>query len=118
MGCQVVSTSSSNCRLINWDNSSIRVSNKSSIRSIASTVTGTIARTIDSWGNASIHSTKHTLGSKRVSTGSSNGWLIKRDNSSVGVSNKLGVQVEWSSISVADSSIRTRDNKGSSSSIS
>jgi hypothetical protein len=50
-----------------------------------------------------------------VSTGSSNSWLINRDNSSIGVSNKLGVQVEWSTISIANSSIRSRCNKRSSS---
>merc|ERR1711942_389456 len=95
MGSKVVSTGSSHSRFINRDNSSIRVSNKSSIRSIASS--------IGNWSSSSINSTINSLGSKMVSTCSSNSRLIKRNNSSVGMSNKLGVQVERSSIAVGTS---------------
>jgi len=111
VGSQVVSTGSSNSRLINWDNSSIGVSNKSSIWSI----TSTIASSIGSWGTGGINSSVNSLGSKMVCTGSSNSWLINRDNSSIGVSNKLGVQVERSSIAITNSSIRSRGKERSSS---
>merc|ERR1712106_471599 len=63
-----------------------------------------------------MNSTIDSLGSKMVSTGSSDSWLINRDNSSIWVSNKLGVQVEGSTITVANSRIRSRSNKRSSSS--
>merc|ERR1711874_214894 len=106
MGSQVVSASSSNSRLINWDNSSVRVSNKSSIRSIASS--------IGNWSSSSVNSTINSLGSKMVSTGSSNSWFINRNNSSVRMSNKVGVQVERSSIAVAKSSNgSSRNRRGS-----
>merc|ERR1712106_1123979 len=58
-----------------------------------------------------MNSTIDSLGSKMVSTGSSDSWLINRDNSSIWVSNKLGVQVEGSTITVANSRIRSRSNK-------
>merc|ERR1712128_374968 len=58
-----------------------------------------------------MNSTIDSLGSKMVSTGSSDSWLINRDNSSIWVSNKLGVQVEGSTITVVNSRIRSRSNK-------
>merc|ERR1712002_474952 len=96
VGGKVVSTSSSNSWLINRDNSSIGVSNKASIRSVASS--------ISNWSSSSINSTVHSLGSKMVSTCSSNSRLINRNNSTVGMSNEVSVQVERSSIAVANSS--------------
>merc|ERR1719315_939445 len=88
MGSKVVSTGSSHSRLINGDN-------KSSIRSIASS--------ISNWSSSSINSTINSLGSKMVSTCSSNSRFIKRNNSSVGVSNELSVQVKGASITVGSS---------------
>merc|ERR1719278_1207153 len=107
MGSKVVSTGSSHSRLINRYNSSIRVSNKSSIRSIAST--------ISYWSSSSINSTVNSLGSKMVSTCSSNSRFIKRNNSSIGMSNKLCVQVERTSIAVANSSNGSSSNSRNSS---
>merc|ERR1740131_405302 len=107
MGSKVVSTSSSDSWLINRDNSSVRVSNKASIRSIASS--------ISNWSSSSINSTINSLGSKMVSTGSSNCRLINRNNSSVGVSNKVSVQVEGTSITIANSSNGSSSNSGNSS---
>merc|ERR1712236_175747 len=56
-----------------------------------------------------------------ISTSSSNSWFIKRNNSSVGVSNELSVQVKGASIAVGSSiswgisSISGSNNWGSSS---
>merc|ERR1712029_1324235 len=107
MGSKVVSTGSSHSRLINRDNSSIRVSNKSSIRSIAIT--------IGNWSSSSINSTINSLGSKMVSTCSSNSRFIKRNNSSVGMSSEVSVQVERTSIAVANSSNGSSSNSRNSS---
>jgi len=60
-------------RLINWDNSSVGISNETTIGSHG--------------GSVSIYSTIDTLGEKVVSTGGSNSRGIYRDNGSVGVSN-------------------------------
>merc|ERR1711892_674704 len=74
-------------------------------------ISTSITSSISSGSSSSINSTIDSLGSKMVSTSSNDSWLINRDNSSVGVSNKLGVQVEGSTITVANSSIRSRSNK-------
>merc|ERR1719437_200348 len=90
MSCKVISTGSSNSRLINWDNSSIGMSYKTSIRSISSSISN---RTC-----SGIYSTIDSLGSKMISTGSSNSRLINGNKSSIRVGNKLSVQVEGTSI--------------------
>merc|ERR1719315_783706 len=48
-------------------------------------------------------SISNSLGSKMISTSSSNSWFIKRNNSSVGVSNELSVQVKGAGIAVGSS---------------
>ena len=106
MGSKVISTSSSNSRLINWDNSSIWVSNKLGVKvegtsitiggnwgsnwgnwgssnSWSSRVSSNWRSSNSNWGSSSINC---SLGSKMISTGSSNSWLINRDNSSIGES--------------------------------
>merc|ERR1719244_68195 len=83
MGSKVISTSSSNSRLINWDNGSIGMSYKSSISNRSS---------------SSINSTIDSLSSKMFSTSSSNSRLIDGSDSSIRVGNKLCVQVEGTSI--------------------
>jgi len=95
----VVSTSSSNSRLINRDNSTIGVGNQTSIGSISSSI---VVR------SRGIDTSIDTLGSKVVSTGSSNSGLISRSDSTVGVSNKGG-DVEGSAVSISGSS----NNRGS-----
>merc|ERR1719430_2403664 len=54
----------------------------------------------NSWGSSSI---SNSLGSKMISTSSSNSWFIKRNNSSIRVSNELSVQVKGASIAVGSS---------------
>merc|ERR1719292_129808 len=74
---------------ISWGISSISGSNRSSIANTSIPITSTIpsisiASSI-SWSIASISQTCSKLGSKMVSTGSSNCWLINRSHSSVRV---------------------------------
>merc|ERR1719312_56392 len=97
----VISTSGSNSGLINRDNSTVGVGNQTSIRSISSSIV-VRSRGIDTSDNS--------LGSKVLSTGSSNSRLISRSHSSVGVSNKGG-DMEGSSISIRS---RGSSNNGSS----
>merc|ERR1719317_1172512 len=54
----------------------------------------------NNWGSSSI---SNSLGSKMISTCSSNSRLIKRNNSSVGMSNELSVQVKRTSIAIGTS---------------
>merc|ERR1719402_943319 len=99
LGGKVVSTGSSNSGLINWDNSSIWVSNKLGVKVERTSIT-IGANWSSNWGNCS-SSISLSLGNKVVSTGSSNSWLINRDNSAIGVSNELGVEVQWSLVTVS-----------------
>jgi len=119
LGEEVVSTGSSHCRLINRHNSSVGVSNQgrdsSNWASIGGRGSGVGDRggsncrsssignswsSSNNWGLSSIDS---SLGGEVFSTGSSNSRLINRHNSTIGVSNKLGVQVEGSSVSIGGS---------------
>merc|ERR1719357_2266436 len=86
----MISTGSSNRRLINGNNSSVGVSHETSIWSISSSISN---RT-----SSGIYSTIDSLGSKMISTGSSNSRLINGNNCSIRVGNKMGVQVEGTSI--------------------
>ena len=52
----------------------------------------------NNWGSSGI---SLSLGNKVISTGSSNSWLINRDNSTIGVGNELGVKVQWSLVSIS-----------------
>merc|ERR1711982_117238 len=88
----MVSTCSSNSRLIK--RSSIAVANSSN---------GSSSNSRNSSNNRGSSSISNSLGSKMISTGSSNSWFIKRTNSSVGVSNELSVQVKRTSIAIGTS---------------
>merc|ERR1712081_85590 len=91
-GCKMSSSCSSNCWLINWNNSSIGVSNKTKMCHTMSSSNG---------GNCSICSrsiSNSSLSSKMVSTCSSYSRFISRNNSSIRMSYKVGVQVKGSSI--------------------
>merc|ERR1719481_286468 len=105
----MVSTGSSNCRLINRNNSSVGVSNKVSVQveGASITVANSSNRSSSNSGNSSDHrgssSVSNSLRSKMVSTGSRNSWFIKRSNSSVRVSNELSVQVKGTSIAIGSS---------------
>jgi len=102
----VVSTSGSNSWGVYGDNSTIGVSDKASKRSRVSSIGNRGSREGNSrssgknWGLSSID---NSLSGKVLSTGSSNSWLINRDNSTVGVSNKLSVKVEGASVSIVGS---------------
>merc|ERR1712221_23948 len=105
-GIEVSSSSLNNCWFVGGDNGSIGVGDEaivswsnsrdgwdSSISSMGNWGSGNSWSSIGSMGNSS-------LGAKVLSTGSSNGGLINGDNSSVGVTNELSVQVEGTSISM------------------
>merc|ERR1711892_781231 len=115
MGSQVVSTSSSNSRLINWDNSSIEVSNKLCVQVEGSTITVANSSIGSRCNKRSSSSISNSLGCKMISTGSSNSWLIKRNNSSIRVSNKLCVQVKRTSVTIRSISgiSKTSSNRSS-----
>merc|ERR1712106_190779 len=50
-----------------------------------------------------LSSIDNSLSGKVLSTGSSNSWVINRDNSTIGVSNELSVEVEGTSVSIVGS---------------
>jgi len=109
----MVSTGSGNSGLINRDNSAIGVSDQA-------VESSGVSSTIDCGGSgSSIKTSNNSLGGQMVSTGSSDSGLINRDNSAVGVSNQLSVEVEGASIAVVDggngSSNSNGGNSGSSS---
>merc|ERR1712106_434798 len=114
-------TGMSNSWFINRNNSSVGVSNKLGVQvkgtsiSISGSITWSISSitktTSNKWGSSSI---SNSLGGKIVSTGSSNSWLIKRNNSSVGMSNKLCVQVKRTGVTIRSISgiSKTSSNRG------
>merc|ERR1712106_770398 len=117
-------TGMSNSWFINRNNSSVGVSNKLGVQvkgtsiSISGSITWSISSitktSSNNWGSSSI---SNSLGGKMVSTGSSNSWLIKRNNSSVGMSNKLCVQVKRTGVTIRSISgiSKTSSNRGRSS---
>jgi len=108
----MVSTGSGNSGLINRDNSAIGVSDQA-------VETSGVSSAIDSGGSSSsVQTSNNSLGGQVVSTGGGNSGLINRDNSAIGVSNQLSVEVEGASIAVVDggngSSKSNGGNSGSS----
>jgi len=113
----VVGTGSSNGGLINRDDGSVGVGNKVGVEVQGATIA------VGNWGSVGVDSTNSdgsgndgsssnngssssvgsSLGGKVVGTSSSNSGLVSRDNGTVGVGNKVGVQVEGASIAVARS---------------
>jgi len=90
----VVGTGSSNSGLINRDDSAIGVSHKA-IESSG------VSSSVDSGGNGSgVETSSNSLGGEVISAGSGDSGLINRDNSAIGVSDQLGVEVEGASIAV------------------
>merc|ERR1719295_1352027 len=83
VGSKVLSTGSNNVGLINRDNSTVGVGNKTSV------------------GNSG--SVGKSMGSKVVSLGSSNSGLINRDNSTVGVGSKTAIGISSIGIGVGTS---------------
>merc|ERR1719430_2795827 len=98
-GIKVFSSSSSHCMFIHRNQSSIGVSDQSSIRSDAisssnrgSSSINTTNRGESSNGRASC-SIGSSLGSKVFSTSSSHRWLINRNQSSIRMANQSSVPV-------------------------
>merc|ERR1719186_1898747 len=96
-GGKVVGTGSSNGRLINRDSGSVGVTNQVGVQvegaRVASSVASVDGSSSDGRGscvaNTSISkSSTATTSSKVVGTGSSNCWLVHRDNGTVGVTNQ------------------------------
>jgi len=102
----MVSTGSGNSGLINRDNSAIGVSDQA-------VESSGVSSTIDCGGSgSSIKTSNNSLGGQMVSTGSSDSGLINRDNSAVGVSNQLSVEVEGASIAVVDGGNGSSNSNG------
>jgi len=104
----MVSTGSGNSGLINRDNSAIGVSDQA-------VESSGISSAIDGRGSSSsVQTSNNSLGGQMVSTGSSDSGLINRDNSAIGVSNQLSVEVEGASIAVVDGGNGSSNSNGSS----
>ena len=98
-GSKVIGTGSGNGRLVSWDDGTVGVADQGSVQ---------VERPGVAVGNngSSVGNSKSSVGmvattsGKVVGTGGSNCRLINRNNSSVGMTNKGSVQVEWSRITV------------------
>jgi len=100
----VISTGGSNGGLVNRDDSAIGVSHEA-------VESSGVSSSVDSGGSGSgVKTSNNSLGGEVIGTGSGDSGLINGDNSAIGVSNQLGVEVEGTSIAVVVS------NSGSSSS--
>merc|ERR1712001_126665 len=114
LGGEVVGTGSSHSRFVNGDDGAVGVGDKVGVQvegtSVA--VARSVGTSVDDSGNGSNRSNRSSSGNDRgssnngssssessslggevVSTGSGDGRLINRDNSTVGVGDKVGVQV-------------------------
>ena len=110
------STSSSDLWGFNGDNGTIGVGNKCSVQVEGSTIAmgnnGTsVGNSRRGVGNGNTNMA--AAGSKVVSTSCSNGRLINRNNSSVGMADKGGVQVERSRIAVGNNWSSVGKNRAS-----
>ena len=94
--CKMCSSSSNNCWFINRNNCSIGVSNKAQM---SNTMSSSMAMAISSMTISSMGN--NTLCSKMVSTGSNYSRFICRDNSSIRMSYKVGVEIKRSTIAIA-----------------
>jgi len=118
LGGQMIGTSGGDSGLINGDNSAVRVSDQLCVE-----VEGASIAVVDrgnggnGWssgigdrgngGGCGVAEGRGigvglSLDSKMISTGGGNSGLINRDNSAIGVSNQLCVEVEGASIAVVD----------------
>jgi len=92
----MVGTGGGNSGLVNGDNSAIGVSDQAvESRGVSSSIDG-------GGSSSSVDTSNNSLGGQMIGTGGSNSRLINRDNSAVGVSNQLGVEVEGAGIAVVD----------------
>jgi len=102
----VVSAGSGNSGLINGDNGTVGVSDKA-------VESSGVSSSVDSGGSGSgVKTSSNSLGGQVISTGSGNSGLINGNNSAIGVSNELGVQVEGAGIAVGNSGSSSSDGGG------
>ena len=95
LGGEVISTSSLDSGLVNGDNGTVGVGNK------AVAVASAVA--VRSHSSSSVESaSKAASSSEVVSTGSSHGRLVGRDDGTVGVGHQVGVEVQGARVAVAD----------------
>ena len=95
LGGEVISTSSLDSGLVNGDNGTVGVGNK------AVAVASAVA--VRSNSSSGVETTsKAASSSEVVSTGSSHGRLVGRDDSTVGVGDQVGVEVQGARVAVAD----------------
>jgi len=93
----VVGAGGGNSGLINGDNSTVRVSDEA-------VESSGVSSSVDSGGSGSgVQTSSDSLEGKVISTGSGNSGLINGNNSAVGMSDELGVQVEGTGIAVGNS---------------
>jgi len=120
---EVISSSCLDSGFVHRDHSSIGMSHKTGVGSVSMTSVHSSEGDGGSNGRSSSNISR-SLSGKVVSTGSSHGRLVSRDHSSIRMGNKVGVQVEGSSISIGssvsvvgrNSSISSMSNWGSSNS--
>jgi len=92
----MVGTGSSNSRLVNGDNRAIGVSNQAvESRGVSSSIDG-------GGSSSSVDTSNNSLGGQMIGTSGGDSGLINRDNSAIGVSNQLCVEVEGAGIAVVD----------------
>ena len=95
LGGEVISTSSLDSGLVNGDNGTVGVGNKAVAVASAVAVRSNSSSSVES-------ASKAASSSEVVSTGSSHGRLVGRDDSTVGVGDQVGVQVEGPSVAGGD----------------
>ena len=102
----MVSAGSGNSGLINGDNGTVGVSDKA-------VESSGVSSSVDSGGSGSgVKSSSNSLGGQVIGTGSGNSGLINGNNSAIGVSDELGVQVEGAGIAVGNSGSSSSDGGG------
>jgi len=114
---EVVGTGGSNCGFVSGDDGAVGVAHQGSVQVEGSTIAVGNNRSGVGNGRGSVGNSNRgnvaTTSGKVVGTGSSNCRLVNRNNSSVGMTNKGGVQVEGSSIAVGNDWSSVGNNWGS-----
>jgi len=103
----VVSAGGGNSGLINGDNSAVGVSHEA-------VESSGVSSSVDSGSSGSgVKTSSDSLDGEVISTGGGHSRLINGNNSAIGVSDELGVQVEGAGIAVGNSGSRSSDGGGS-----
>ena len=95
LGGEVISTSSLDSGLVNGDNGTVGMGNKAVAVASAVAVRSNSSSSVES-------ASKAASSSEVVSTGSSHGRLVGRDDGTVGVGHQVGVEVQGARVAVAD----------------